>query len=195
MKESFGFGVLLLAVAGVSTIALADGPKNLGAQPSRDQLIEMLAPHGGATPTERGLRVKSANPATMAAESPKASSASAGSSAAPSIALDVKFAFNSAALTDAARDTIRRLGTAFQSEELAGYRFRVEGYTDASGRPDYNLVLSQHRAEAVRDYLVNELHVAPNRLEVVGRGEQDPVNPADPTSAVNRRVQVVNIGY
>ena len=59
MKESFGFGVLLLAVAGVSTIALADGPKNLGAQPSRDQLIAtgfhrntMLNEEGGIDPEQ-----------------------------------------------------------------------------------------------------------------------------------------------
>lgn len=198
MKRFLGFGVSLIAIAGLSTVALADGPKNLGAQPSRDQLIEMLAPHGGAAPAERGLRVKSANPAAAAAEGHGATSASKDAStdrgAALSVALDVKFEFNSAILTDEARDTIRRLGAAFQSDQLAGYRFRVAGYTDASGRPDYNLALSQRRAQAVRDYLVNELHVAPKRLEVVGRGQQDLADPADPTNAVNRRVEVVNLG-
>ena len=177
----------------MSTVALADGQKNLGSQPSRDQLIEMLAPHGGATPTERGLRVKSANPA-MSVDRTAPSSAAAASSGMPSVALDIKFAFNSAVLTGDAKDTISRLGAAFQSDQLADYRFRVEGHTDATGRPDYNLALSQRRAESVRDYLVNVLHVAPNRLQVVGRGQEDPLDPADPTSAVNRRVQVVNIG-
>jgi outer membrane protein OmpA-like peptidoglycan-associated protein len=194
MKRFLGFGVSLIAIAGLSTVALAQ-TKNLGSQPSRDQLIEMLAPHGGAAPAERGLRVKSANPAAAsAAESRGATAGSTDSGAAPSVALDVKFAYNSATLTDEARDTIRRLGAAFQSNQLAGYRFRVEGYTDASGRPDYNLALSQRRAQAVHDYLVSELHVAPKRLEVVGRGQQDLVDPADPTNAVNRRVEVVNIG-
>jgi OOP family OmpA-OmpF porin len=194
MKRFLGFGVSLIAIAGLGTVALADATKNLGSQPSRDQLIEMLTPHGGAAPTERGLRVRSANPAAASAESPGATPASTDRGAAPSVALDVKFEFNSAILTDNARDTIRRLGAAFQSNQLADYRFRVEGYTDASGRPDYNLALSQRRADAVRDYLVNELHVAPKRLEVVGRGQQDLVDPADPTNAVNRRVEVVNIG-
>lgn len=193
MKRFLGLGISLIAIAGLSTVALAQ-TKNVGSQPSRDQLIEMLAPHGGAAPAERGLRVKSANPAAAAAESPRATSAATDGGAAPSVALDVKFAYNSAALTDEARDTIRRLGAAFQSDQLSGYRFRVAGYTDASGRPDYNLALSQRRAQAVRDYLVNELHVAPKRLEVVGRGQQDLVDPADPTNAANRRVEVVNLG-
>lgn len=193
MKRFLSLGVSLMAIAGLSTVALAQ-TKNVGSQPSRDQLIEMLAPHGGAAPAERGLRVKSANPAAAAAESPRATSAATDSGAAPSVALDVKFAYNSATLTDEARDTIRRLGAAFQSDQLSGYRFRVAGYTDASGRADYNLALSQRRAQAVRDYLVNELHVAPKRLEVVGRGQQDLADPADPTNAANRRVEVVNLG-
>jgi outer membrane protein OmpA-like peptidoglycan-associated protein len=194
MTGYWGFGVSLVAVVSLGTAALADAPKNVGSQPSRDQLIEMLVPHGGAAPAERGLRVKSANPAAASAESPGASSASTDSGAPPAVGLDVKFEFNSAVLTDEAKDTIRRLGAAVQSDQLSGYRFRVEGYTDASGRPDYNLALSQRRAEAVRDYLVSALHVAPKRLEVIGRGQQDPVDPADPTNAVNRRVQVVNLG-
>jgi OmpA-OmpF porin, OOP family len=193
MKRFLVSGVSFVAIAGFSTIALADGTTNLGSQPSRDQLIQMLAPHGAAG-TERGLRVKSANPAAASAESPRATSSASTGGAAPSVALDIKFELNSAVLTNEARDTIRRLGGAFQSNQLAGYRFRVEGYTDASGQPDYNLALSQRRAAAVRDYLVNELHVAPKRLEVIGRGEQDLVDPSDPTNAVNRRVEVVNIG-
>jgi outer membrane protein OmpA-like peptidoglycan-associated protein len=191
MKNFVTLGFAAFAIAGLAGNAAADGPKNLGAQPSRDQLIEMLLPHGGAAgPNERGLRVRAANPADSA---PAGSDASA-DSAAPAVALDVKFALNSATLTAAAKDTLRRLGAAIKSEQLANFRFRVEGHTDASGRPDHNLVLSQRRAEAVRDYLVQDLGVAPARLDVVGRGQQDPLDAANPLSGVNRRVQVVNLG-
>lgn len=212
MKTSLRRGIAGFVLAGLlSAPALADSPKNLGAQPSRDQLIEMLVPHGGAQPTERGLRVRSANPtgdaaapAQPAATGSTKSAAKSGSSRvasaaaqdrdAPAVALDVKFGFNSAELTDEAKDTIKRLGAAFQSEQLATYRFRVEGHTDASGRADYNLALSKRRAEAVRDYLVSDLHVAPSRLDVLGRGQEDPVNASDPKASVNRRVQIVNLG-
>ena len=191
MRNLVTLGVAGFVLVGMtSALAWADGPTSVGSQPSRDELIQLLAPKGGAVPSERGLRVRAANPADAG---PAAGDEPAGS-AAPAVALDVKFALNSAELTDQAKDTIRRLGAAFNSEQLRGYRFRVEGHTDASGRPDYNLVLSQRRAEAVRDYLVSALGVAPSRLEVVGRGQQDPLDRADPLSGVNRRVQVVNLG-
>jgi OOP family OmpA-OmpF porin len=185
-----GFCLVVFACAGFSGVALADDTKSLGAQPSRDQLIEMLAPHGGSASTERGLRVKSANPAAAAAEDGNASS----DKSAPSVALDIKFALDSAVLTDQAKDTISRLGAAMQSDQLGSYRFRVEGHTDASGQPDHNLTLSQRRAAAVRDYLVSEFHVASNRLDIVGRGENDPIDPSNPKSAANRRVKIVNLG-
>jgi OOP family OmpA-OmpF porin len=51
---------------------------------------------------------------------------------------------------------------------------RIEGHTDASGRRAYNAVLSDRRAEAVKDYLVPEMHVSPDRLEAVGKGSSQP---------------------
>jgi len=191
MRNFVRLGLGAFAAVALAGTAAADGPKNVGAQPSRDQLIEMLVPHNGAAgSSERGLRVRAANPT----DATPAGSAASSEDAAPAVALDVKFALNSATLTDAAKDTIRRLGAAIKSEQLATYRFRVEGHTDASGRADHNLVLSQQRAETVRDYLVNEMGIAPGRLDVIGRGQQDPLDPANPLSGVNRRVQVVNLG-
>lgn len=184
-------GFVLLGL--VATDAWAQGVKSVGSQPTRDELIDQLVPRGGVqSPTERGLRVRASNPATSAAAPSDRSSPA--DSAAPAVALDVKFALNSATLTDAAKDTIRRLALAINSDQLAGYHFRVEGHTDATGRPDANMVLSQRRAEAVRDYLVSDLGVAASRLQVVGRGQEDPLDPANPTSGVNRRVQVQNLG-
>jgi len=189
MQNLIKLGFLAGAFATVAASpSFADGPKSVGAQPSRDQLIELLVPKGPVAPSGRGLTLRAANPA----QNEKSEAAPA--AAAPSVALDIKFALNSANLTDEARETIRKLGAAFKSEQLAGYRFRVEGHTDASGRADYNLALSQRRAEAVRDYLVGTLGIAANRLVVIGRGQEDPLDPADPMSGVNRRVQVVNLG-
>jgi OOP family OmpA-OmpF porin len=194
MKDLTKLGLTAFALAALAsaTAAWADGPKSVGAQPSRDQLIDLLVPHGGVVaPNERGLRVRAANPLGVASAPGDESSAD---STAPAVALDVKFALNSATLTDEAKDTLRRLGAAFKSEQLSGYRFRVEGHTDAAGRPDYNKVLSLQRAQAVRDYLVSDLGVSSSRLQVVGRGQDEPLDPANPLSGVNRRVQVVNLG-
>ncbi len=71
-------------------------------------------------------------------------------------------------------------------------KIRIEGHTDSRGRDAYNLRLSQKRAEAVRDYLIQQ-GIDPSRLEAVGFGETRPI--ASNATAVgreaNRRVEFV----
>jgi OmpA-OmpF porin, OOP family len=66
----------------------------------------------------------------------------------------------------------------------------VEGHTDNVGKPEANLRLSQHRAEAVRDYLARK-GVAPQRLEAKGYGQERPIAPNTTSKgrATNRRVE------
>jgi OOP family OmpA-OmpF porin len=51
----------------------------------------------------------------------------------------------------------------------------VEGHTDRLGSPDYNQRLSLRRAEAVKAYLVSTGGFAPDKVNVVGKGESSPV--------------------
>jgi outer membrane protein OmpA-like peptidoglycan-associated protein len=68
----------------------------------------------------------------------------------------------------------------------------VEGYTDSQGAEDYNLELSQHRANAVRDYLVHKGYPA-GRVQARGIGEGSPIadNATAEGRANNRRVEIV----
>ncbi len=52
--------------------------------------------------------------------------------------------------------------------------FLITGYTDKIGSAQYNQKLSERRAQAVKDYLV-EQGIAPERLHAVGRGEEQPI--------------------
>ena len=65
----------------------------------------------------------------------------------------------------------------------------VQGHTDNQGTEEYNLTLSQGRAEAVRAYLVSQ-GIDPNRLVARGYGESQALQPGDTPEAheVNRRV-------
>ncbi len=69
---------------------------------------------------------------------------------------------------------------------------RIEGHTDSRGNPKRNLVLSQRRAEAVRQYLISK-GVAPDRLQAVGYGDSRPIAPNDTRKgrAANRRVEFI----
>ena len=67
------------------------------------------------------------------------------------------------------------------------------GHADARGKEDYNANLSDKRAQAVMDYLVDEHDIDPDRLEWTGKGESEPYDPANPDADVNRRVEFKNI--
>lgn len=110
--------------------------------------------------------------------------------------LTVLFANGSAGLTPQAGRALEELGKALTSQELSGYRFRIEGHTDTVGAPELNKTLSAKRAEAVVAYLKSKFGIPPARLEAVGKGDSDLLVATPPQTAEprNRRVQVVNIG-
>ncbi len=60
----------------------------------------------------------------------------------------------------------------------------IEGYTDTTGTPDYNLKLSQQRADAVRDFLVAQ-GMSPDTISAKGLGQDNPV--ADNSTATGRK--------
>ncbi|MBC7953288.1 MAG: OmpA family protein [Rhodospirillaceae bacterium] len=110
------------------------------------------------------------------------------------IDLTINFEFNSAALTPDGMVLAGNLGRALKDPRLEGKRFRIEGHTDAVGGDAFNQRLSQQRAEAVRHQLITANKVKASRLEVEGYGESRLLDPSQPTSGINRRVRVVNLG-
>jgi len=68
----------------------------------------------------------------------------------------------------------------------------IEGYTDSIGGADYNLGLSQRRADSVKSYLA-EQGIGAMRLTASGKGLNDPVagNDSDAGRQRNRRVEVI----
>lgn len=103
---------------------------------------------------------------------------------------DVLFDLDKADLKPAGLRTVERLAQFM--EEYPERRVRVEGYTDSTGAEDYNLRLSERRARAVLDALIQE-GIDSSRIEVEGFGEQYPVASNDSASGrqQNRRVEIV----
>jgi outer membrane protein OmpA-like peptidoglycan-associated protein len=124
---------------------------------------------------------KTSAPSPTAARTPR-------HDAAPSaLSLPVRFAFDSAEILPQAREQLDSLAQGIKM--LAPERIvTVEGHTDATGTDAYNLALSQARARAVRDYLVQH-GIDAARLKTVGYGEERPLEGTDPYAPLNRRVQ------
>ncbi len=100
--------------------------------------------------------------------------------------------YNSADLKGEAIDQLQKLGELIKRNPKA--TFSIEGHTDATGTPEYNLTLSERRAEAVRDWLVTSMKIAPERIQTRGFGSSRLIVPGDKSideQAPNRRVEIV----
>ncbi len=79
------------------------------------------------------------------------------------------------------------------AKKYPDYPLMIEGYTDSWGKDATNLVLSQGRAQAVLDYLVQNQQVDFNQIRASGYGEANPIadNSTHAGRAKNRRVEVI----
>jgi outer membrane protein OmpA-like peptidoglycan-associated protein len=105
------------------------------------------------------------------------------------VELDVKFDFDKAQVKPESYGDIKNL-----ADFLTQYPQTttvVEGHTDSVGSDAYNQTLSERRANAVRDVLVNQYGVGSDRVNAAGYGETRPVadNASADGRAVNRRVE------
>ena len=116
---------------------------------------------------------------------------------------DVLFEFNKAELIPAATESLRKLGKLIQKNPLV--TFSIEGYSDSFGSPERNAALSLARAEAVRQWLVGTMGIAPGNIKTKGLGAArfivapkpyDPKNDSEVQAEIkrqqiNRRVEIV----
>jgi outer membrane protein OmpA-like peptidoglycan-associated protein len=106
---------------------------------------------------------------------------------------DVLFDFNQASLKPGAREKLSKVSGIVLA--YPGLRLDLEGHTDSIGSDEYNLGLSEKRADSVRSYLVAQ-GVPPDMVAARGLGKADPV--AENSTAAgrqrNRRVEMVVSG-
>ena len=163
-------------------------PASPSAQPERPAAeAAPVAPSGKPAPP-----VADAHPPTPAIK-PDDAIKRAELNQAPSIDLEIFFAYKSAEITPEAAATLAPLGQALSDPRLAADAFLIAGHTDAKGSAEYNLALSQKRAEAVRQHLITNFRLDGSKLVAKGMGSQRPKISDQPLAAANRRVQIVNL--
>jgi outer membrane protein OmpA-like peptidoglycan-associated protein len=102
----------------------------------------------------------------------------------------VPFKFNASALSDDAKQDLDKLAGDVKTDKR--FFIAVEGYTDSVGNRQYNDVLSKKRADNVVNYLVTKHDIPIYRIQMVGLGQERPVDEAHNRTAraKNRRVEV-----
>ena len=102
----------------------------------------------------------------------------------------VHFNHDSAAITEKAIPELDKLGRVLSGPEFRGTTVSIIGHTDAFGGDEYNRILSLRRAEAIRNYLVQNFDI-PAALAVEGKGKGSPLPDLSPWAPEQRRVQVI----
>ncbi|MCM1036225.1 MAG: OmpA family protein [Bacteroides sp.] len=109
---------------------------------------------------------------------------------------DIETAFNAARfeqgaadLNDDAKLALHDLAKVMKQNE--SLRLRIEGHTSVEGDDDANLALSERRARAAVDFLTGKEGIDPSRLEAVGKGSSQPIDPDN--LEANRRTEFVII--
>lgn len=106
---------------------------------------------------------------------------------------DILFETNSAEIQASSADVLKEI--ADMLKENPNLKLLVEGHTDDQGDFQHNMELSEKRAAAVKQYLVENHGIAADRLETMGVGPSQPVasNDTEEGRAENRRVELVQI--
>jgi len=190
-----GLATALLALAAQGSAACQEVRDLTSADPTEEQLIEILKPKaeldalGGA----RGIGM---------AQRQKCNLNRAGGSRGIGLkpisdvaAIRVHFAYDSVEILPEARSILDTLGKALASKTLSASCFQVMGHTDSTGSDAYNDRLSQERAEAVVHYLEEHFGIETERLNAVGFGERKPLteNTSEAGRDRNRRVEIATV--
>lgn len=105
---------------------------------------------------------------------------------------DVLFDYDASALQQGAVESLEKLGRLLKRNPKS--RFIIEGHTDSFGPDDYNLRLSEQRAESVKNWLVTNMGIPADSIETRGFGKSRLIVPASssiPEQRINRRVEIV----
>ena len=111
----------------------------------------------------------------------------------PHVNVDIQFNPDTPVIRPESYRTLGRIADALTNPALMSATFLIVGRTEATGRREINLMLSQRRAEAIRDALATTFKVSPKRVFAVGLGEEQLQDADHPKAVVNQQVLIVTL--
>jgi len=112
----------------------------------------------------------------------------------PQVTADVQFDEDAAVVRPESYRMLGRIADALYHPSLLGSRFLIVGHTVSTGKRDYNLTLSQRRADVIRDIMISTFKISPKRLQAIGLGEEQMLDSLHPGAPVNAQVQLMTVG-
>ncbi|WP_407155918.1 OmpA family protein [Bradyrhizobium sp. STM 3557] len=111
----------------------------------------------------------------------------------PALNVDIQFDVDTPIVRPDSYQTVGRIADAMVNSSLLPYTFLIVGHIEANGKREPNVILSQRRADAIRDILVNTFKISAKRLQSIGLGEEQLLDPARPTAPINQQIQIFTI--
>jgi outer membrane protein OmpA-like peptidoglycan-associated protein len=112
----------------------------------------------------------------------------------PTFNFNIHFDVDTPIILPDSYETVGRIADAMVNAPMLPYMFLIVGHTDSNGRREANAILSQRRADALRDVLVNTFKISGKRIQSLGLGEEQFIDQGRPTSPVNLQIQIVTTG-
>lgn len=112
----------------------------------------------------------------------------------PQLVAEILFDDDAAVVRPESYRVLGRIADTLSHPSMLGYKFLIVGHVPSTGRRDHNLTLSQRRADAIRDVLVNTFKLSSKRLQSIGLGEEQLLDRARPTAPVNAQTHVMTVG-
>ena len=111
----------------------------------------------------------------------------------PAFNVDITFDVDTPIVQPESYQTVGRIADALMHSSLLPYNILIVGHIEANGKREANAILSQRRADAIREILVNTFKISAKRIQSVGLGEEQLLDFARPTAPVNNQIQIMTL--
>jgi len=111
----------------------------------------------------------------------------------PTVNMDIQFDADTPIVKPESYARLGQLADTLVNSALLPYTFLIVGHVESTGRRENNVLLSQRRADAIRDILVNTFKISSKRLHSVGLGEEQLLDANRPNAPANNQTQIMTL--
>jgi OmpA-OmpF porin, OOP family len=191
-------GALALPLLGALALLASVGPSRSETSFSRDDIVGQLsrfdsAPEIDLAALKQTTLERSRSRSRKEPEASKRPPIAPELSGLPGFNVDIQFDTDTPIVRPDSYQTLGRIADALVNAKLLPYSFLIVGHTEANGKRESNVILSQRRADAIRDIMINTFKISAKRIQSIGLGEEQLLDPAHPTAATNRQIQILTV--